>query len=117
MPVGGVMADVSGGHHEDDVLGDVGRVVANPFEVARNQDQIERRFHSMQVGEHVGAASAMLIARSPTRSRSVLIFTAATIARRSTAIGWYSASSRKHRLSTSMCSALSGSSPMSARAM
>ena len=34
------------------------------------------------------AASAMLIARSPTRSRSVLIFTAATMARRSTAIGW-----------------------------
>ena len=59
----------------------------------------------------------MLTARSPTRSRSVLIFTAATIARRSAAIGWYSASSVKQRLSTSMCSAFSGSSPARTRSM
>ena len=53
----------------------------------------------------------MFTARSPTRSRSVLIFTAATIDRRSVAIGWCSASRRKQRSSTSMCSLLIGSSP------
>ena len=53
----------------------------------------------------------MLIARSPTRSRSVLIFTADRIARRSTAIGWCSASSFTQRPSISMCSWLIGVSP------
>src|SRR6185503_20825016 len=57
----------------------------------------------------------MLMARSPTRSRSVLILTAETIARRSTAIGWCSASSLKQRLSISMCSWLIGPSPASTR--
>ena len=57
----------------------------------------------------------MLTARSPTRSRSVLIFTAATIARRSAAIGWCSASSLKQRSSISMCRSLIGSSPTSTR--
>src|SRR6476620_5984531 len=57
----------------------------------------------------------MLMARSPTRSRSVLILTAETIARRSTAIGWCSASSLKQRLSISMCSWLIGTSPPSTR--
>ena len=32
-----------GRDHEDDVLGDVGGVVADPLEVARDQDQVERR--------------------------------------------------------------------------
>ena len=62
-------------------------------------------------------ASAMLMARSPTRSRSVLIFTADTIARRSIAMGWCSASSVKQRLSISMCSALTGSSLTSTRSI
>jgi hypothetical protein len=34
------------------------------------------------------AASAMVTARSPTRSRTVWIYTAATIDRRSVAMGW-----------------------------
>ena len=38
-----VVADVAGRHHEDDVLGDVGGVVADALEVARDQDQVERR--------------------------------------------------------------------------
>src|SRR3982751_6872083 len=55
----------------------------------------------------------MLIARSPTRSRSVLILTAERMARRSIAIGWCSASSRTQRLSISMWSRLIGASPAS----
>ena len=39
----GVVADVPGRDDEDDVLGDVGGVVADALEVARDQDQIERR--------------------------------------------------------------------------
>src|SRR5512133_1041924 len=54
----------------------------------------------------------MLTARSPTRSRSLLIFSAATIIRRSIAIGWCSASSVNAWLSISMCRRLIGSSPV-----
>ena len=38
----GVVADVAGRHHEDDVFGDVGGVVADALEMAGNQDEIER---------------------------------------------------------------------------
>jgi hypothetical protein len=37
-----MMTDVARRDHEDDVLGDVGRMVANPLQVARNEDEIER---------------------------------------------------------------------------
>ena len=53
------------------------------------------------------AASPMLTAMSPTRSRSLLILIAAITARRSAAIGECSASSLRHRSSISMWSSLS----------
>ena len=34
--------DVLGRHHEDNVLGDVGGVVADPLQMAGNQNQLER---------------------------------------------------------------------------
>src|SRR2546425_9444280 len=40
-----LMADVARGHHEDDVLGNVRGMVADAFEMARDEDQIERGFH------------------------------------------------------------------------
>src|SRR5471030_423587 len=51
---GGVVADVLGQDHEDDVLGDVGRVVADAFEVAGDQDQVERRLDGRGILQHVG---------------------------------------------------------------
>ena len=59
------------------------------------------------------AASPMFTAMSPTRSRSLLILIAAMMARRSAAIGECSASSFRHRSSISMCSSLTGMSPLS----
>src|SRR6185436_15851294 len=50
----GVVADVARRHHEDDVLGDIGRVVANPLEVPGNQDEVQRRLNRAGVLQHVG---------------------------------------------------------------
>ncbi len=48
------MADVAGGDHEDHVFGDVGGVVADAFQVPRDQDQIERRLDRRGILKHVG---------------------------------------------------------------
>ena len=55
----------------------------------------------MEMAQIPAARRDMFTAWSAIRSRSVLIFTAATMARRSVAIGWWSASSRKQRSSIS----------------
>ena len=40
-------------HHEDHVFGDVRRMIANPLEMARDQDQVERRLDRALILEHV----------------------------------------------------------------
>src|ERR1700752_4984248 len=50
----GVMAHVPGRDDEDDVLGDVRGVVADALEVARHENQIERRLDRRRVLQHVG---------------------------------------------------------------
>src|SRR5262245_21159730 len=52
--LGRVVANVAGRDDEDDVFGDVRRVIAYPLEVARDQDQIERRFDGGGILEHIG---------------------------------------------------------------
>ena len=49
-----LMADVARGHHEDDVLGNVRGMVADAFEMARDEDQIERRLDGGRVLQHIG---------------------------------------------------------------
>src|SRR5205085_3344984 len=44
-----VVADVARGNHEDDVLGDVGGVVADAFEVAGDENQIQRGLNRVRV--------------------------------------------------------------------
>ncbi len=44
-----VVADVPRRDHEDDVLGDVGRVVADPLEVPGDQDEVQRRLDDLGV--------------------------------------------------------------------
>ena len=44
-----VMPDVACRHHEDDVLGDVRGVIADPLEMAGNQNQVERRFDGVRI--------------------------------------------------------------------
>ena len=48
-----MVADVERRHHEDDVFGDVGRVVADPFEMSGDQDQVERGFNRSRILQHV----------------------------------------------------------------
>ena len=48
------MPDVAGRDHEDHVLGDVGGVVADAFEVAGDEDQVQRRLDLVRILEHVG---------------------------------------------------------------
>jgi hypothetical protein len=47
------MPHVESGHHEDDVLGDVRCVIANPLEMSRNEDQVERRLDGALILQHV----------------------------------------------------------------
>ena len=49
-----MVADVLGEDHEDHILRHVGGVVADPLEVTRYQDQIERRFDRRRILQHVG---------------------------------------------------------------
>src|SRR5450759_5297962 len=44
-----VMANVSRGHHEDDVFRDVRGVIPDPFEVPGHEDQVERGLDRMGV--------------------------------------------------------------------
>ena len=48
------MPHVPRGHHEDHVLGDVRRVIADALEVAGHQDEIERRLDGRRILQHVG---------------------------------------------------------------
>ena len=48
-----VVADVEGRHHEDDVFRHVGGVIANPFEMARDQDQVQGRLDGLGIPRHV----------------------------------------------------------------
>ena len=48
------VADVSCFDDEDDVFGDVGRMIANAFEVPGKQHQIDRGFDSGGVANHIG---------------------------------------------------------------
>src|SRR5690606_32928937 len=48
-----VMPHVAGRDHEDHVLRDVGGVVADALEVARNQHQVERRLDGLALAGHV----------------------------------------------------------------
>src|SRR5499427_9461285 len=54
VALGGVMANITGGNHEDHVFRDIGRVIANSFEVAGDQDQVQRRLDGMRIRQHVG---------------------------------------------------------------
>src|SRR6185295_13791057 len=47
-----VVAHVLGQDHEDDILGDVGRVIADSLEVAGDEDQIERRLNRGRILQH-----------------------------------------------------------------
>src|ERR1051326_6947213 len=47
-----MVADVFRRDHENHVLGDIRRVVADALEVAGNQDQIERGFDRPRVADH-----------------------------------------------------------------
>ena len=49
-----MVTDVTGGDHEDDVFGDVGGMIADALEVARDQDEVERGLDRGRVLEHVG---------------------------------------------------------------
>src|ERR671913_1598920 len=46
------VAHVARRHHEDDVLGDVGGVIAYALEVSRDQDEVQRRFDGGGVLKH-----------------------------------------------------------------
>ena len=48
------MPNVSRLDDEDDVLGDVGRVIANPLKMSRYQDEIDRGLDDPLIAEHVG---------------------------------------------------------------
>src|SRR4051812_49177087 len=48
-----VMADVAGGHDENDVFRDVRRMVADALEMPRDEDQIEGGLDGRRVLEHV----------------------------------------------------------------
>ena len=48
-----MVANVFRRYHEDDVFGDVGRVVADPLEMAGDQDQIERRLDGRRILQHI----------------------------------------------------------------
>ena len=48
------MSDVSRRHHEDHVFGDVRRVVPDPLEMARDEDEIETGLDRHRILEHVG---------------------------------------------------------------
>ena len=48
------MANVACLDEEDHVLGDVGRVVANPLEMAGHQDQIDAGLDDLRIAQHVG---------------------------------------------------------------
>src|SRR5207247_786203 len=52
--LGGVVADVLRQDHEDHVFGDVRGVVADPLEVAGDQNQVQRRFDRGRILQHVG---------------------------------------------------------------
>jgi hypothetical protein len=47
------MANVPRLDRKDDVLGDVGRVVSHPFEMARHQNKVDARFDDSRVSQHV----------------------------------------------------------------
>src|SRR6185436_21193574 len=72
------VADVARFNNEDDVLGNVRGMVADPFEVPRDQNQLDSGFDS------------------------ALILMIDTTVRRSTATGWWRARSMKQRLSISI---------------
>src|SRR5262245_46877567 len=40
--------------HEDDVLGDIRRMIADPLKVARDEDEIERRLDGRRILQHIG---------------------------------------------------------------
>ena len=42
------------GHHEDHVLRNIRGVIADPFQMARHEDQIERRLDRLDRLQHVG---------------------------------------------------------------
>ena len=48
------MTDVSRFDDEDDVLGDVGGVIANAFEVARDENEVDAGFDGPRIAKHVG---------------------------------------------------------------
>src|SRR5688572_3783410 len=52
--VRGMVADVFGRDHENDVFGDVGGVVADAFEVAGDENEVQRRLDRRRRLEHVG---------------------------------------------------------------
>jgi hypothetical protein len=59
-----VMADVLAGDDEEDVLGDVRGVVADPLEVTRHQHQLQRGGHARRrLGHRVGEAPEGLVAQ------------------------------------------------------
>src|SRR5207247_1340818 len=49
-----VVPDVPRGDDEDDVLGDVGRMVADALEMPRDENQVERRLDGRRILQHVG---------------------------------------------------------------
>ena len=53
-----MVPDVPGLDEEDHILGDVGGVIGDPFNVAADQDQAERAFDGAGVGHHVGQEEA-----------------------------------------------------------
>ena len=59
------MPNVSRLDDEDDVLCNVGRVIANPFKMSRYQDEIDRGLDDPLIAEHVGDQLAENLVSQP----------------------------------------------------